>query len=52
MRRSALPVGASWRVARFRDAVVGTPLAKLAFDLVDAVWVHDSRIREIVQGAD
>jgi len=35
-----------------RDAVVGTPLAKLAFDLVDAVWVHDSRIREIVQDAD
>ena len=35
-----------------RDAVVGTPLGKLAFDLVDAVWVHDSRIREIVQDAD
>ena len=30
-----------------RAAVVGTPLAKVAFDIVDAVWIQDSRIRVI-----
>ena len=34
-----------------REQVVGTPLAKVAFELVDAVWVQDKRIREIVGDA-
>jgi hypothetical protein len=34
-----------------RDEVVGTPVAKVAFDLVDAVWLQDVRIREIVDDA-
>jgi hypothetical protein len=31
-----------------REDVVGTPLAQLAFDVVDAVWLQDERIAEIV----
>jgi len=31
-----------------REAVVGTPIAKVAFEMVDAVWLQDGRIREIV----
>jgi hypothetical protein len=34
-----------------REQVVGTPLAKIAFEFVDAVWVQDLRIREIVGDA-
>jgi hypothetical protein len=34
-----------------RAAVIGTPLAKVAFDIVDTVWIQDSRIREIVSAA-
>jgi hypothetical protein len=30
-----------------RDEVIGTPLAKLAFDIVDAIWLQDPRIGEI-----
>jgi hypothetical protein len=35
-----------------REDVIGTPTAKIAFDIVDAVWIQDDRIREIVDGAD
>src|SRR5262245_4699269 len=50
---SGRPAGRSDLIgcALTRDAVLGTPLAKAAFDLVDAVWVQDSRIREIVDAA-
>jgi hypothetical protein len=34
-----------------REEVVGTPLAKQAFELVDAVWLQDKRIAEIVEAA-
>lgn len=30
-----------------RSEVVGTPLADSVFDLVDAVWLQDKRIREV-----
>lgn len=30
-----------------REDVVGTPLAKEIFDLVDFIWLHDDRISEI-----
>ena len=47
---SGRPAGRSSLVgsALARAAVIGTPLAKVAFDIVDAVWIQDSRIREIV----
>jgi hypothetical protein len=32
-----------------RDEVIGTPLAKQAFELVDAIWLQDERIAEIVE---
>jgi hypothetical protein len=31
-----------------REDVVGTPLAQVAFDIVDAVWLQDERIAEVV----
>lgn len=31
-----------------REDVVGTSLAHVAFDIVDAVWLQDERIAEIV----
>ena len=31
-----------------RHEVIGTPTAELAFALVDAIWLRDSRIAEIV----
>lgn len=31
-----------------RDDVVGTPVAKQAFEIVDAIWLQDERIAEIV----
>jgi hypothetical protein len=31
-----------------RDDVVGTPAAKQAFEIVDAIWLQDRRIAEIV----
>ena len=34
-----------------RDEVIGTPLAKQAFELVDAIWLQDKRIAEIVEAA-
>jgi len=34
-----------------RDEVVGTPLATRAFELVDAIWLQDTRIAEIVEAA-
>ena len=34
-----------------RGEVIGTPLAQVAFDLVDAIWLQDERIAEVV-GAD
>jgi hypothetical protein len=30
-----------------RDEVIGTPLAKQAFDIVDAIWIQDPRIGEV-----
>ncbi|HEV8486964.1 MAG TPA: hypothetical protein VGV87_25690 [Blastocatellia bacterium] len=30
-----------------RDQVVGTPLAQLSFDIVDAIWLQDLRIDEV-----
>ncbi len=30
-----------------RDEVVGTPLAQLAFEFIDAIWLHDERIGEL-----
>jgi hypothetical protein len=43
------PVAASSLVgsALARDDVIGTPLAKKAFDLVDAIWLQDDRITEV-----
>ena len=32
-----------------RDEVIGTPLAKQAFELIDAIWLQDARIAEIVE---
>ena len=34
-----------------RREVLGTPLAQLAFDIVDAIWRQDERIKEIVSAA-
>jgi len=34
-----------------RAEVIGTPTAAVAFGIVDAVWIQDDRIREIVGGA-
>ncbi len=34
-----------------RDEVIGTPLAERAFELVDAIWLQDERIAEIVEAA-
>jgi hypothetical protein len=50
---SARPAGRSELAGRAlsREGVVGTPLAKIAFDMVDAVWLHDGRIKEIVGDA-
>lgn len=30
-----------------RDEVIGTPFAQEAFQLVDAIWLHDPRIDEV-----
>jgi hypothetical protein len=30
-----------------RDEVIGTPLAKQAFDIIDAIWLQDPRIEEL-----
>ena len=30
-----------------RDEVIGTPLAQQAFDIVDAIWLQDTRIAEV-----
>jgi len=34
-----------------RSEVIGTPLAQTAFDIVDAIWLQDERIAEIVTAA-
>ena len=46
---AARPVARSELVGRAlgRADVVGTEWARLAFELADAVWLHDERIREI-----
>ena len=31
-----------------RDDVIGTALAQIAFDIVDAIWLQDVRIAEVV----
>jgi len=31
-----------------RDDVIGTPVAELAFSIVDAIWLQDTRITEVV----
>jgi len=33
-----------------RAEVIGTPLAQVVFDIVDAIWVQDARIGEITHG--
>jgi hypothetical protein len=30
-----------------REEVIDTPLAKQAFDIIDAIWLQDQRIEEI-----
>jgi hypothetical protein len=30
-----------------RSEVVDTPLAQAAFDMVDAIWIQDTRIAEL-----
>jgi hypothetical protein len=44
------PVAASVLVGKAlaRSQVIGTPLARAAFECVDAIWLHDERIAEIV----
>jgi predicted outer membrane lipoprotein len=32
-----------------RQEVIGTPLAPQAFEIVDAIWLGDSRISEITE---
>jgi hypothetical protein len=32
-----------------RDQVIGTPLAQEVFDLVDAIWLNDGNISEVVE---
>jgi len=34
-----------------RDEVIGTTLATDAFELVDAIWLHDGRISEVSREA-
>lgn len=43
------PAGKSELVGRAlsRGEVIDTPLAQLAFEMVDAIWLQDSRIAEI-----
>lgn len=50
---SGRPAGRSDLVgeALSRVEIMGTPLAKVAFEVVDAIWIQDNRIREIVGGA-
>jgi len=31
-----------------REEVMGTPIAQQAFDIIDAIWLYDPRIKEIV----
>jgi len=45
--RDDIASGATHMMAR--DDVIGTPLAQNAFDLLDAIWLQDSRIAEITQ---
>jgi hypothetical protein len=47
------PVATSDLVGRSlaRSEVIGSPLAKTAFDIVDAIWLQDKRIAEIVGAA-
>lgn len=43
------PVGSSELVGKAlsRSEVIGTPLAEIAFRIVDAIWLQDIRIREV-----
>jgi hypothetical protein len=43
------PVSESELVGRAlsRDEVIGTPLAKRAFDVIDFIWLQDHRIQEV-----
>ena len=34
-----------------REEVIGTPLAKQVFEMVDAIWLNDDRIEEVRVGA-
>jgi predicted outer membrane lipoprotein len=47
------PVGSSDLAGRSlaRSEVMGTPLATAAFEIVDAIWLQDERIAEIVNSA-
>lgn len=33
-----------------RVAVIGSPLAQVCFDLVDAIWTQDARVSELIEG--
>ena len=43
------PIAAGDLVGRAlrREEVIDTPLAKQAFDIIDAIWLQDQRIEEI-----
>jgi len=45
------PVAASELVSKSlaRSQVIGTPLAHAAFEYVDAIWLQDERIAELVR---
>jgi hypothetical protein len=32
-----------------RDDVIGTPIAKMVFDIIDAIWFNDERLDELKQ---
>ncbi len=32
-----------------RDDVIGTPIAQMVFDIIDAIWFHDERLDELKQ---
>jgi hypothetical protein len=34
-----------------RDEVIGTPLAQAVFDIIDAIWVQDGRIAQVIGNA-
>jgi hypothetical protein len=35
-----------------RDQIVGTPMSKEVFEMVDVIWLRDDRIRELTGGSN